>query len=162
MSHVTKSKDWIDLFDVVVCSARKPFFYNDVNRYLKSLKQFYLFIQERGSAPIIRLTCSFIFFIFNLLYFIFHRPFRLLNRESLSPSWERVTSLEPGSVYNQGNIKEFVKLTGWKGAHVLYIGDHVYTDLSVSRIERSLVPCKDESIMILLKPQDVFVFAMIN
>ena len=33
MSHVTKSKDWIDLFDVVVCSAKKPFFYNDVNRY---------------------------------------------------------------------------------------------------------------------------------
>ena len=30
---MTKSKDWMDLFDVVVCSARKPFFYSDVNRY---------------------------------------------------------------------------------------------------------------------------------
>ncbi len=57
-----------------------------------------------------------------------------MNRETLSPSWERVTSLLPGVVYNQGNIKEFVKLTGWRGSHVLYIGDHVYSDLTVSKL----------------------------
>ena len=29
---MTKSEDWRDLFDVVVCSARKPSFYSGVNR----------------------------------------------------------------------------------------------------------------------------------
>ena len=32
----------------------------------------------------------------------------------------------------QGNVEEFVKHTGWIGSGVLYMGDHVYSDLAVS------------------------------
>lgn len=61
------------------------------------------------------------------------RPFRSLDPDSLAPTWHRVTQLDPGSkcIYHQGNIKEFVNLTGWKGSDVLYIGDHVLSDLTV-------------------------------
>lgn len=36
----------------------------------------------------------------------------------------------------QGNLYEFLKLTGWRGSKVLYFGDHIYSDLAV----RSLLP----------------------
>ena len=32
----------------------------------------------------------------------------------------------------QGNIADLMSLTGWSADRVLYIGDHVYTDLAVS------------------------------
>ncbi|XP_003383248.1 PREDICTED: 5'-nucleotidase domain-containing protein 3-like [Amphimedon queenslandica] len=91
MCHVTKSPDWRDLFDVIVCSARKPLFYSSVNR-----------------------------------------PFRALDQETMMPSWQRVAELRPARecLYTQGNISEFIKLTGWRGNHVLYIGDHLLSDLS--------------------------------
>ncbi len=31
----------------------------------------------------------------------------------------------------QGNFNQLISLTGWSGSRVLYIGDHVYTDLAV-------------------------------
>lgn len=31
----------------------------------------------------------------------------------------------------QGNLYEFLKLTGWRGSRVLYFGDHIYSDLAV-------------------------------
>jgi hypothetical protein len=34
----------------------------------------------------------------------------------------------------QGNADQLMKLTGWHGANVLYIGDHVYTDLAVRKV----------------------------
>uniref|UniRef100_A0A8D1N0P2 5'-nucleotidase domain containing 3 n=1 Tax=Sus scrofa TaxID=9823 RepID=A0A8D1N0P2_PIG len=30
----------------------------------------------------------------------------------------------------QGNLYEFLKLTGWRGSKVLYFGDHIYSDLA--------------------------------
>ena len=36
MCHVTKSNDWRELFDVIVCSARKPTFYSEVNRLVNT------------------------------------------------------------------------------------------------------------------------------
>lgn len=64
----------------------------------------------------------------------FIRPFRSLDQETLLPSWQRVAELRPASecLYSQGNIKEFINLTGWSGNDVLYIGDHLLSDLSVS------------------------------
>ena len=47
------------------------------------------------------------------------------------PTWQRVTFLKPGAVYMQGNITQFIGLTKWRGASVMYIGDHVYSDLAV-------------------------------
>ena len=37
----------------------------------------------------------------------------------------------------QGNLYEFLKLTGWRGSKVLYFGDHIYSDLAV----RNLISC---------------------
>lgn len=34
----------------------------------------------------------------------------------------------------QGNIKLFTRFTEWEGPHVLYFGDHVYSDLMVDVI----------------------------
>lgn len=34
----------------------------------------------------------------------------------------------------QGNLYEFLRLTGWRGSKVLYFGDHIYSDLAVSCI----------------------------
>lgn len=31
----------------------------------------------------------------------------------------------------QGNLYEFLRLTGWRGSKVLYFGDHIYSDLAV-------------------------------
>ena len=50
----------------------------------------------------------------------------------MTPTWERVNGLERGGVYQQGNVNDFIKMTGWGGGHVLYIGDHVFSDLAVS------------------------------
>eukprot|EP01006_Ploeotia_vitrea_P044591 TRINITY_DN66838_c6_g15_i1.p1 TRINITY_DN66838_c6_g15~~TRINITY_DN66838_c6_g15_i1.p1 ORF type:complete len:508 (-),score=20.13 TRINITY_DN66838_c6_g15_i1:150-1673(-) len=57
-------------------------------------------------------------------------PFRWLNTTSGS-SWGpgNVTHLQPGEVYQQGCIRNFVQMTGLEGAKVLYIGDHVSNDL---------------------------------
>lgn len=32
----------------------------------------------------------------------------------------------------QGNLVDFLRLTGWRGSKVLYFGDHLYSDLAVS------------------------------
>lgn len=34
----------------------------------------------------------------------------------------------------QGNLYEFLKLTGWRGSKVLYFGDHIYSDLAVRNL----------------------------
>lgn len=41
------------------------------------------------------------------------------------------------SSYLQGNLFDFLRLTGWRGSKVLYFGDHLYSDLAVSK-KRSL------------------------
>lgn len=38
------------------------------------------------------------------------------------------------SLFLQGNLYEFLKLTGWRGSKVLYFGDHIYSDLAVSNL----------------------------
>jgi len=38
------------------------------------------------------------------------------------------------SLFPQGNLYEFLKLTGWRGSKVLYFGDHIYSDLAVSSL----------------------------
>ncbi|XP_059171170.1 5'-nucleotidase domain-containing protein 3-like isoform X1 [Physella acuta] len=59
-----------------------------------------------------------------------YRPFRAYNMEQMAPEWGRVTSLNKGVVYNQGNHHELQELTGWYGPKVLYFGDHIYSDLA--------------------------------
>lgn len=44
--------------------------------------------------------------------------------------WDRIHHLEKGQIYKQGNLYEFLRLTGWMGNKVLYFGDHIYSDLA--------------------------------
>ncbi|KAL3846863.1 hypothetical protein ACJMK2_017817 [Sinanodonta woodiana] len=80
--------NWAELFDVIVCRARKPKFFNQDTR-----------------------------------------PFRLYDPATKEETWDRVRNLMRGKVYMQGNFKSFQHMTGWYGSKVIYLGDHVYTDL---------------------------------
>ncbi|XP_039626165.1 5'-nucleotidase domain-containing protein 2-like isoform X1 [Polypterus senegalus] len=57
------------------------------------------------------------------------KPFRHLDEKG-SLQWDRVTKIEKGRIYRQGNLFDFVQLTGWRGSAVLYFGDHIYSDLA--------------------------------
>lgn len=54
----------------------------------------------------------------------------MYNHETNSNLWHRVTELEKGEVYAEGNLYDLRQMTGWSGFRVLYFGDHVYTDLA--------------------------------
>ncbi|XP_073448551.1 5'-nucleotidase domain-containing protein 2 [Aquarana catesbeiana] len=57
------------------------------------------------------------------------KPFRRLDEKG-SMQWDRINSLEKGKIYKQGNLFDFLQLTGWRGSKVLYFGDHLYSDLA--------------------------------
>ncbi|XP_069760375.1 5'-nucleotidase domain-containing protein 3 isoform X2 [Narcine bancroftii] len=57
------------------------------------------------------------------------RPFRRANQKG-KLHWDKISKLEKGQIYKQGNLYEFLKLTGWIGSKVLYFGDHIYSDLA--------------------------------
>ncbi|XP_067906403.1 5'-nucleotidase domain-containing protein 3 [Heterodontus francisci] len=57
------------------------------------------------------------------------RPFRRANQRG-KLLWDKINKLEKGQIYKQGNLYEFLKLTGWTGSKVLYFGDHIYSDLA--------------------------------
>ncbi|CAH2277536.1 5 -nucleotidase domain-containing 3 [Pelobates cultripes] len=57
------------------------------------------------------------------------RPFRQVNERGVL-LWDKIHQLEKGQTYKQGNLFEFLKLTGWRGSKVLYFGDHIYSDLA--------------------------------
>uniref|UniRef100_H3D4S0 5'-nucleotidase domain containing 2 n=1 Tax=Tetraodon nigroviridis TaxID=99883 RepID=H3D4S0_TETNG len=57
------------------------------------------------------------------------KPFRQLDSNG-DLRWEKISSLDKGHIYKQGNLFDFLRLTGWRGAKVLYFGDHLYSDLA--------------------------------
>ncbi|XP_064417884.1 5'-nucleotidase domain-containing protein 3 [Latimeria chalumnae] len=57
------------------------------------------------------------------------KPFRRVNQKGVL-LWDKIHQLEKGQIYKQGNLYEFLKLTGWRGSKVLYFGDHIYSDLA--------------------------------
>ncbi|XP_060930408.1 5'-nucleotidase domain-containing protein 2 isoform X2 [Limanda limanda] len=57
------------------------------------------------------------------------KPFRRLDDKG-DQRWDKITSLEKGQIYKQGNLFDFLRLTGWRGSKVLYFGDHLYSDLA--------------------------------
>ncbi|XP_033875561.3 5'-nucleotidase domain-containing protein 2-like isoform X1 [Acipenser ruthenus] len=57
------------------------------------------------------------------------KPFRRLN-ENGSLHWDKISTLEKGQIYRQGNLFDFLHMTGWRGSKVLYFGDHLYSDLA--------------------------------
>ncbi|XP_046889122.1 5'-nucleotidase domain-containing protein 3 isoform X2 [Hypomesus transpacificus] len=57
------------------------------------------------------------------------KPFRRVTDKG-GLLWDRIHRLEKGQIYKQGNLYEFLRLTGWRGSKVLYFGDHIYSDLA--------------------------------
>ncbi|XP_056138014.1 5'-nucleotidase domain-containing protein 3 [Lampris incognitus] len=57
------------------------------------------------------------------------KPFRRVTNKGVL-LWDRIHRLEKGQIYKQGNLYEFLRLTGWRGSNVLYFGDHIYSDLA--------------------------------
>uniref|UniRef100_A0A672NV33 5'-nucleotidase domain containing 3 n=1 Tax=Sinocyclocheilus grahami TaxID=75366 RepID=A0A672NV33_SINGR len=57
------------------------------------------------------------------------KPFRRVTDKGVL-LWDRIHHLEKGQIYKQGNLYEFLRLTGWRGSKVLYFGDHIYSDLA--------------------------------
>ncbi|KAM8972902.1 5'-nucleotidase domain-containing protein 3 isoform 3-T3 [Pelodytes ibericus] len=57
------------------------------------------------------------------------RPFRKVTERGVL-LWDKIHQLDKGQTYKQGNLFEFLKLTGWRGTKVLYFGDHIYSDLA--------------------------------
>ncbi|XP_071271963.1 5'-nucleotidase domain-containing protein 3-like [Salvelinus alpinus] len=57
------------------------------------------------------------------------KPFRRVTDKGVL-HWDRIHKLEKGKIYKQGNLYEFLRLTGWRGSKVLYFGDHIYSDLA--------------------------------
>ncbi|XP_028266613.1 5'-nucleotidase domain-containing protein 2 isoform X2 [Parambassis ranga] len=57
------------------------------------------------------------------------KPFRRLDNKG-DLRWEKINSLDKGQIYKQGNLFDFLRLTGWRGSKVLYFGDHLYSDLA--------------------------------
>ncbi|KAG7237718.1 hypothetical protein CRUP_001573, partial [Coryphaenoides rupestris] len=56
------------------------------------------------------------------------KPFRRLDSKG-DLQWDKIRSLEKGQIYKQGNLFDFLRLTGWRGSKVFYFGDHLYSDL---------------------------------
>ncbi|XP_067292048.1 5'-nucleotidase domain-containing protein 3 [Pseudorasbora parva] len=57
------------------------------------------------------------------------KPFRRVTDKGVL-LWDRIHRLDKGQIYKQGNLYEFLRLTGWRGSKVLYFGDHIYSDLA--------------------------------
>uniref|UniRef100_A0A8B9LNT7 5'-nucleotidase domain containing 2 n=1 Tax=Astyanax mexicanus TaxID=7994 RepID=A0A8B9LNT7_ASTMX len=68
------------------------------------------------------------------------KPFRRLDSNG-DLQWDKIKSLDKGQIYKQGNLVDFLKLTGWRGSKVLYFGDHLYSDLAVSHPHFSISLC---------------------
>lgn len=58
------------------------------------------------------------------------RPIRVFDQTSGTHVWDKVSKLEKGVIYYEGTVRQLQDLTGWSGEHVLYFGDHPYSDLA--------------------------------
>ncbi|XP_077296560.1 5' nucleotidase C [Arctopsyche grandis] len=63
------------------------------------------------------------------------RPIRVFDHTSGTHVWDKVTKLEKGMIYYEGTVRQLQELTGWQGEHVLYFGDHPYSDLADVTLE---------------------------
>ena len=63
----------------------------------------------------------------------YHReaPFRSFDASGRFVKWSQASAdeLAKGRVLLGGSIGELTRLTGWRGSRVLYVGDHLHTDL---------------------------------
>lgn len=59
-------------------------------------------------------------------------PFIRLNEQG-EPTEERVDCFAPRVLYSGGNLQELERLMGLTGDSILYVGDHVYSDIVLSK-----------------------------
>ncbi|CAI5720658.1 unnamed protein product [Peronospora destructor] len=57
------------------------------------------------------------------------RAFRIVDIKHKQVQWHAVREMHRGEVYTQGSLYQLIKLTGWVGNRVLYIGDNLFSDL---------------------------------
>ncbi|KJE94852.1 5'-nucleotidase domain-containing protein [Capsaspora owczarzaki ATCC 30864] len=57
------------------------------------------------------------------------RPFRQFDTTLNSMTWTKVSRFARGGVYCHGNSLDFARITGWTPGRVMYVGDHVLSDL---------------------------------
>lgn len=62
-------------------------------------------------------------------FFTEKRPFVQIDPTSGEPAPGRVQKLSRDKAYQGGNIFDFENMTGVRGDHVLYVGDHIYGDM---------------------------------
>ena len=55
------------------------------------------------------------------------RPFRQYDNGRVN--WDKVSSLEKGKVYVEGNLADFERFTKGKGERIVYFGDHLLSDV---------------------------------
>lgn len=127
----------------------------DLSRYLNidyNLKDFLQRLSNAGKKLFLITNSKFSFvdkgmrgmlggdwtYLFDVIITDAHKPkfftdslkhFRKYDLDNNILTWGKVERFEKGSVYLGGNFFELTKLTGWAGHNVLYMGDHVYTDL---------------------------------
>uniref|UniRef100_A0A3B3Y6P4 5'-nucleotidase domain containing 3 n=1 Tax=Poecilia mexicana TaxID=48701 RepID=A0A3B3Y6P4_9TELE len=87
------------------------------------------------------------------------KPFRRVTDKGVL-LWDRIHRLEKGEIYKQGNLYEFLRLTGWRGSKVLYFGDHIYSDLADLTLKHgwrtgAIIPELRKEIKIMNTPQYV-------
>merc|ERR1712232_1126863 len=58
---------------------------------------------------------------------------REVNLETGTLSVKNITKFEKGKVYNGGSLSVFSRLSGSVGQDVLYVGDHIFSDIIVSK-----------------------------
>eukprot|EP00966_Prymnesium_polylepis_P096625 2238861-Prymnesium_polylepis.1 len=62
-------------------------------------------------------------------------PFRVFSSNREFVKWSPASDLAKGRVLIGGSLSELVRLTGWSGRQVLYVGDHLHADLREPRRE---------------------------
>ncbi|KAJ9066743.1 hypothetical protein DSO57_1006670 [Entomophthora muscae] len=104
LSYVLDAPDWRDLFDVTIVKSGKPSFYTSNKPFRRILPEHRASLQLTGKAGSVL-------------------------QEGIELDMSAVSEFKRGEVYQGGNLGDFSRFTGWWGQKVLYIGDHIYSDL---------------------------------
>lgn len=104
LSHVMGTSDWRDLFDTVIVKSGKPSFYTSSRPFRRVKPEPMADLRLQGKAGSVL-------------------------QEGIELDMGVVSAFKKGEIYQGGNLKDFSRLTGWYGQKVIYIGDHIYSDL---------------------------------
>lgn len=66
-------------------------------------------------------------------FFTDHEPFLIVDDETYEASEEALEGFERGVMYQHGNLRDFIAMSGIPGDRTLYVGDHIYGDILRSR-----------------------------